>query len=695
MSSDIEQELLATFKTELDEQSQVIVESLLSLEKNNLTEEEKNIIIQTLFRAAHTIKGAARSVSINDVGEIAHNMEDLFIKIQKKQITLTHEMISSCLESVDLMKEAMSPKKKTITHQANSIRVDVAILDNVSSLMDDLVMNKIALEELINKLHGIEVLSKRFFQVWTKLNNYIEGQFSESLTEELHKINDEGEDLLLEQNFQFLDFKKNVKFKINEMTILSHVMQEEVNKLRLVPASVMFNLIPRQVRDLAHELKKSVNLEIIGSDVKMDKMVLDAIKDPIIHLLRNAIDHGIEDAETREKHKKSVEGKLTIEIVDKGNQIQINISDDGSGIDLERVKHIAENMKLFTRAELDEADPNEILKMIFLPGFSTKKAVSSVSGRGVGLDVVTTNLERVKGRVEVSTDFGKGTVFTLLLPLTLSSEHGLLIKSQGNIYAIPSMAIDRIYATSNQNIKAVAGGHVVMLDKHPAPVFLLSALIGGRSDYGVSNQQVTMVIVKKGRQRVALLVDDVMSEREMIIKPLQPPLSNLACVAGGTLSDDGQVIYVLNPSNLVDRALNNAQVTPISFNQKQQEVVQAPHILVVDDSITTRTLERNILESRNYLVTVAVNGREAWDLLQKINFSIIITDVNMPEMDGFELTAKIKQSTRFKDLPVVIVTSLESEEEKRRGIEVGANAYIIKSQFESGALLEIVSQLVK
>jgi two-component system chemotaxis sensor kinase CheA len=307
--------------------------------------------------------------------------------------------------------------------------------------------------------------------------------------------------------------------------------------------------------------------------------------------------------------------------------------------------------------------------------------------------VVKTSLRQLKGEVSVHSKAGEGTTFTLYLPLTLSGERGLLVNVNNQLFVIPTHSVEHVWMISINDIIDIEGTQAVLLNKHPIPLRVLAVTLGLEESNAHLGQDLSIVVIREGKTVVAFLVDAIVGEREIIIKPLNKPIKHLPCVSGGTLLERNQVVVVLNPADLIRRSLNINMAYRINIDilEKVEDIV---HILVADDSITTRTLEKNILESRNYKVTVAVNGKEAWDLLQKEKFSLLITDVNMPLMDGFVLTENVKNNEKLRNLPVIIVTSLGSEAEKARGLDVGADAYIIKNEFESGALLKIVSQLV-
>ncbi len=728
-------QLIETFKSELDEQSQIIIDGLLLLEKNNLSDEERNKRVESIFRAAHNVKGASRSLGINDVAQISHAIETLFAFIKKDLTIVPREIIDRCLDAVDKMRSAMEsfvlhkplsfelnellnhlktdeymhPVEKNIPKieapvveakpineatRTETIRVSIEQIDRISALMEEMQVNKIAIDDHYTDLSQLYNKSKQLGQTWSKLFSSIQSIDTKS-DENFQRNFNTSADYIYESQNSIDQMYKNMRGHVNELSTLFNTLQEEIRMLRLVPANHLFSTFPRYVRDLAHENNKEIDLTITGDNIKMDKMVLDGIKDPIIHILRNAVDHGIENKVTREAKGKPPIGHIHINLVEDENRVLIYIEDDGAGIDIKRIGETILNKSLISQSEYEKLNDDELLDYIYHPGFSTKEIITDISGRGVGLNVVKSNLELLKGQVSVKTNLEKGTTFCLSVPFTLTSERGLMIKCGGEIFVVPTNFVQRVLLIKPTDIIEVQGSQAIMLDEHPIALHSLAEILGlSKKDISAKNDLSIIVLQKNSQHRVSFIIDEVLGEREMIIKPLQYPFTSLPCVGGGTLSGSNRIIIVLNSNELIARALQNVKYTPISISTKMTEAPKRPHILVVDDSITTRTLEKNVLESKNYQVTVAVNGQEAWELLQKQKFSLLITDVTMPIMDGFTLTEQVKKNENTNYLPVIIVTSLGSDAEKKRGIEVGADAYIVKNEFESGALLEIVSQLV-
>jgi two-component system chemotaxis sensor kinase CheA len=689
--------LVATFTTELEEQTQVMIDSLLQLEKTQPGEAAFKTHMDTIFRAAHNIKGAARGIGINSVGDLAHQLEDIFSVIRKQNLNLDAADINLVLDAVDKIRAAMTayltntalpfdieefknklivvaselpnsnnmipqadnvPVKEAsdpaVTKSAESIRVSIHNIDRVSALMEEIQVNRISIEDHYTKLNEVILKSKQLLDFFNR--GYPD---KDSFSKHYQLANDETAEIhyLLDQMHQ------NFRTNLNELSILSNSLHDEISRLRLIPAANLLQTLPRYVRTLSQEMHKQIELHLHGEDVKMDKLVLEGLYDPLLHLLRNAIDHGIETAAQRLVLGKSESANLTIEIIDEGNEILIVFKDDGAGIELDKIAATALKKNLITAAELAALNSDEILQLIFYPGFSTKDIITNISGRGVGLDVVKSNLAALKGSVKVETKLNEGTTFYLRVPLTLTSERGLMVRCSNQIFVLPTSSIIRVMNLKPQDMMLVEAEEVVMLDHHPIILRSLAKILNLTVADHHANDVLPLVIVKKDWHTLALIVNEIIGEREIVVKPLQDPLNDLSCISGGTLSSTGQVILVLNIADIITRGLSTSfgpvLTSTIETTTMNKSVV--PHILVVDDSITTRTLEQNVLENKGYQVTVAVNGKEAWDLLQTKPFSMLITDVNMPIMDGFELTERVKQSEKLRMLPVIIVNSLVSD----------------------------------
>ncbi len=732
LDPELMKQLIQVFRSELDEKLQSLTDGLLLLEKG-LEGAEYNACLDALFRDAHNIKGAARGVDVPVVAAIAHSLETLFGLLRRDQSLINGAIVTLCLQSLDHMREAMAvfdtdtalsfdldafikaldqgavveqaltesvapsvPKETSNLPIENEMtRVSLDKLNRLSALVEDLLSTKI---EMQDHLESVQLLDKKlveFSKQWSSSTYFLSQrpQLEQNLAgiASLAKIN-EGINTLSSSSQHIYKQLNATNIRINH---LSEMLENQVRLMRMVPMATLLRPLARSVRDIAQELGKKIDYKISGDEIEIDRPILEGLKDPLVHLLRNAIDHGIEIATDRRAKGKSETGCIHIHVTALGNRIILSIQDDGDGISVDRITEVAIKKNILSAAEIDMMSREEKLNVIFRPGFSSKEIITNVSGRGVGLDVVLSRVNEMKGLVKVDTDEGKGTTFTLSFPLTLSTDRGLMVKAGGTCYAIPTSVVTRVMEINASDLVDIQAGKAVMLDSKAIPAFELARLLELKSAQIDTNHLLSIVIITKDWKNIALFVEEIIGEREIVIKRLQSPLISVRNVAGGSLAGNGEVMVVLNPTDLINSAMLHHSTLDITHETAPSEnTTERKRVLIVDDSITTRTLEKNILEAHGYLVTSALDGLQGWEALNQGVFDLVVTDVEMPGLDGFQLAERIKTSEAYSNIPVVIVTSLANETDKRRGIAVGADAYIVKGQFETKVLLDVIHQLI-
>lgn len=727
-------QLLETFEIELGELSQGITGGLLQLEKKH-SKHERQQILQEMFRAAHNIKGAAKGVGIEAIADMSHRLESIFSAFRKDDLAPDQGIITLCLEMLDCMKESMRafvegegvlpevgelcarldralsggevvPAGKLAHHAvqgdqqslpkiaANMLRVATDRLNEIEDHAEELQAIKITLgDELarVRLLHGrMGALAKRWLAALPLLKRPDTG----NMPEEIRQLFVHGIDTIASLGGVTAEIRKSMQVSQGQLGRLGATLHDDLRRLQLMPAATLLRPLARMVRDTAITLGKEVDLQIIGDDISVDRAVLDRLHDPLMHLVRNAIDHGIETPEERLAQGKPKAGHLVLRVRSEGNQVLISVEDDGCGIDADKVAAVAVERQLASQEELDGMSRDEVLHLVLRPGFSTRDVVTDVSGRGVGMDVAQTNLATMGGNIRLDTAVGKGTTVTMRVPLTLATEHGLIVRASGTQFAIPVIFIDRIMYIAQDEVVEVEGTQAVRVGGNPVPLRGLANVLELGHDETENGAGLNVIVIRSGWRSVAFAVDDIEGEREMVIKPLRPPLWSVRNVKGCTLSGSGGIIMVLDTADLVASALGKG-ASAYAVGRPATGKARQSHVLVVDDSVTTRMLEKNILETRGFKVTVAVDGREAWDLIQSREFDLVVTDIEMPEMDGFALTERIKKSEKYAMLPVIIVSSRSKEEDRLAGIRVGADAYIVKGQFETRILLDVVNQFVR
>ncbi len=462
----------------------------------------------------------------------------------------------------------------------------------------------------------------------------------------------------------------------------------------MLPVSILLESFPRMVRDIAAEEGKELSWEVVGEDTQIDRRVLEELKDPLIHIVRNSIDHGIEGPEAREKHGKPRAGviSLTVERADK-DKVEIAIRDDGGGVDLLMVKEAAVERGFLSEAEALALGEQENLELIFLPELSTSQILTDISGRGLGLAIARERIKTVGGRLTVETMPGAGTIFRIQVPVTLATFRCVLVESRGRIFAIPTASVDQVVRVYPSNVLSVDRRDSIAIDGRPVSLANLGDVLGLRMPTGgedATRNRPAIVLLVSG-SRVAFRVDEVLGEQEVLEKSLGTQLRRVRNVSGATVLPTGEVVPILNPSDL----LRSAALGPAPLELRPAKRDERPReILVADDSVTSRMLVKNILETAGYKVTTAADGEEAFDALSSKSFDLLVSDIDMPRMDGFALCARLRALASTAELPILLLSSRDSREAREKGIDAGADAYISKSGLEQSSLLEVVGRLV-
>jgi two-component system sensor histidine kinase and response regulator WspE len=479
---------------------------------------------------------------------------------------------------------------------------------------------------------------------------------------------------------------------------LSSRLHREVLTSRMRPMSDGVRGFPRLVRDLARALGKQARFKLIGENTGVDRDILDRLEAPLNHLIRNSLDHGIEMPDDRRAAGKAVAGAIRLEARHRAGMLQITLSDDGRGIDLERLRAKVIERGLTTPAVAAHLSETELLDFLFLPGFSTKDQVTELSGRGVGLDVVASMVHAVGGSVRLSSRPGKGTRTILQLPLTISIIRALLVEIAGEPYAFPLSRIDRIFMLDRRDLRELEGKQHAMVDDQliglvEATVVLDVAAEGPRE----LGDLIPVVVASDRSHRFGVVVDRFLGERDLRIWPLDPRLGKVPNINSCSVLENGPPVLIVDVEDLIrsiDNLLSGRRLGKLAVDAGVQQVRVSKRVLVVDDSITVRELERQLLENEGYIVDVAVDGVDGWNALRSAQYNLVVSDVDMPRMNGIQLVEHIKQDARLKTTPVVIVSYKDREEDRMRGLDAGANAYLTKSSFHDQTFLTTVADLL-
>ncbi len=614
-----------------------------------------------------------------------------------------------------------STSSKTGAYRIESIRVETRNLDELMTQAGELTVTKSRINHRLAEVEEIvslwEEWNRDVFAYRFCLDEVAKGDRNGSL-EQLKSFHHRTEERLQKFGELILSLRSSMYEDTARLDLVVDELEEGIRTLRLLPMSTIINLFPRMVRELAKEHGKQVNLVLEGAETRADKLILEEMKDPLIHIIRNAVDHGIETPEERIKQGKPAVATIRIKCYQTSNNIIIEVSDDGRGLDLEKIKQTALKRGICRADELATMTVNQIQALIFAPGFSTRTFVTEVSGRGVGLDVVRTNVERLKGAIAVHSTPGKGCTLQLQLGTTLATAHVLLVLVDQLIYALPVEAVQMAKFISQEEIFSLEGRKTIILEGQPVSVAQLSDLLPINSNipermrvsrsqgaFGTKHhqennkasldQKVPCIILQIGEERLGLLVDALIDEQDVVLKPQSKLLQRVRNISGATILGTGEVCMVLNPQDLIKSVrqqsiiISDAQTIDDRITEKRKKV-----ILLVEDSIATRTQEKRILQSAGYEVVTAVDGLDGWNKLKTRHFDAVVSDIQMPNLDGLGLTAKIREHKEYSELPIILVTSLAKDDDKRRGAEAGANAYITKSSFNQELLLETIERLI-
>jgi len=629
------------------------------------------------LRMVHTLKGAARVIDFGSVVELAHQMETLFSQARLKKVSIhrnTARVILGALDTIeDLVYQFIKQNKVTPELEERSSQALVSITA--------LIQDKPSSEELLQIQSHIETQSAKAPRDRSDV--------------EMIRVKAESLDNLLATASELSGLLQQQKDPAYRR--LSEQLKTEIQRVRRVPLETILDGLPSMVRELAQKQGKRAEVRLYGQEIEADKMVLQALRSPLIHMLRNCISHGLETVQERKNAGKEAEGRVALHFKVVGDMLRIEVEDDGRGLNWEAVNRLGRDRGIIR--EGDSPTRRELAQVIFQPGFSTSTEVTEVSGRGMGLSVVRETLIKLRGNVEVDITERTGTKFVLSVPMKIALDRLILCECQNQTYAIPFSGIDRVLRIQESELRAVEGRLSVFINDVPLPIVSLSSLLNlGPGVLKPDNGKVPIVILNSGLaslgKKAAIAVDRFLGEGEFLVKNLGAIHDENLSLLGAVLLENGIAAPVLNPTHLLGGLGNYQSIstleTPAETITAREIEVGIRRILVVDDSITTRTLEKGILEANGYEVELAVNGEEGLKKLYSQQFDLVISDIEMPVMDGFTFLSEIKKNPRFIDMPVIVVTSKDSLQEQQRGRQLGADHYIVKQKFDQTVLLNAI-----
>jgi two-component system, chemotaxis family, sensor kinase CheA len=760
--------LLATFRLEADGHLQNMVAGLLSLEKTPVA--EQSALVEVIFRAAHSLKGAARAVNLTHVEAVCRSLENVFSATKDRRLIISSDLIDLLLQATDVLgrlvdmndaeatvlklpvatlirqladtltspapglpmpeperKVRPTPSDRTSANSgadtaprpararaSATVRVSAEKLDVVMRQVEELLLPRLAVG------HRVEEIGRAAttLAAWKKQRLQIQPVLRVVDRELTHGIRDGSHSLAaheLPKLLKYLDTEQ-VQIKMLEdqlgrlqqaaaqdqrmLASITDSLRQDVKEMQLLPFSSLLNILPRFSRQLAREQGKNLEMIIQGSELEMDRHILEEMKDPLIHLVRNCIDHGLEPSPVRVGKGKPPQGTITIACSQKDSStVEVLVADDGAGFDIPLMKEAACKLGIVSADEAEHLEEAEATALAFQSGVTTSPIVTDISGRGLGLAIVHEKIEHLGGGIVVKTKPGTGTAFHISLPRALANFRGVLVHASEQLFVIPSTSVERVVRIPHKEILTVENRPTILVDKQPVSlVWLCDVLELPRRPAPVERMDdATAIVLGSGLLRVAFLVDQIVGEQEVLVKALTRPLTRVRNISGASVLGSGRVAPVLNTTDLLKSAAKRPSATQQSapaFSRQEEKKEKKQSILVVEDSITSRVLLKNIMESAGYRVSTAVDGVDGYTLLKTGAFDLVVSDVEMPRMDGFGLTAQIRAEKQFAGLPVVLVTALESREHRERGIDVGANAYIVKSSFDQSNLLEVIRRLI-
>lgn len=590
------------------------------------------------------------------------------------------------------------------TGEIRTLRVESSKLDTLVNQVNELTFTKIKSQKHLHELNNVNAELLEWQKNSIKALNYL--KYYDKKYFQSSGANNPLSFFVKQLLGLFSDNNKKVQDAVMNISTLHRTIQEDnaktglvidnlqdmVKNVRVLPLATVFHLFGRMVRDIAQEKNKQIELEIIGSETSTDKKIIEEIKAPLIHIIRNSIDHGIETPDERIVIGKDPTGKIILRAAQADNKVIIEIEDDGRGINVEKIKEKAVQKGFLTQEEVNSMTQEQITNIIFAPGFSTGEEITNISGRGIGLDVVQSKIAQLNGKVRIISELNKGCCVQIELPTTMATIKVFLVKSSEQTFAVPMEVIDAVLRKDKNEIMSNDGKSVIVFKEKTIPLYDLADTLK-LPKLNSDKTKETILIIENGNKKIALAVDKLLGDQEVLHKKLAPPIYKLKNISGITTLASGETCLILNIADIINTT-TCAKIKTICATTKTYPHNNTYNILLVDDSITTRTLEKNILEKAGYKTQTAQNPIEAFEILENTSFNLIISDIEMPEMNGLEFLNKLKTDEKYADIPVIMVSSLMSPENKKKALELGAKKCITKGEFNQDDFLDGISTIL-
>lgn len=674
--------------------------------------------VNGLFRAAHTIKGSARMLKLTTVTDTSHMLEEVLGALREGSISVTPPLLSLLSRSIDALASLVevvadggqlpppdaqlcaalgaAALGKTLDHPVDEKPKEESF-SAVDVMGDGEPESETPSSEIRLKTPDTVRVQLAKLDALVKMM----GELTSSHNRLLRRLDDVCEaERRLSAKQGVEDHRHWLRGFVGDLrndTLAQGLLMTELGasalSMRMLPLAWAFDPAARMVRDLGRSLGKPVECVVSGAEIELDRQMIDRLSDPLVHILRNCVDHGIEQKEARQAAGKSPQGRISLAARQDGSAVVIEVSDDGGGIALDRIRAKVVQRGLLDAERTAALSEAEVVEMIFLPGFSTSPIITDLSGRGVGMDVVKkTIVDELRGTVSVDSRSGLGTLFQLRLPVSLAMMRVLICETSMIAFGFTAQYVTELVRVSNDELRELAGGQAMVLRNEFVHLVSLAKLLGLPGAVAPYGTDILAVVVHAGSGKLGLVIDALRDERDMVIKPLPPHLASLSLVSGIVVSGDDELVTILHVPRLIEMARmqrGDALIaSPVSTASRNAR------ILVVDDSLNTREIEKEVLESHGFTVTLAEDGLDGWQKAMAGDFDAILTDVEMPGLDGFGLTRKLRGHNKYLNTPIIIITSRDKEDDKRRGIEVGADAYIVKGDFNQTGLVDTLRSLL-
>lgn len=691
--------LQASFFVEAKERLQAIDEIHTEWMQRSVTDHS----IESLFREVHSLKGAARAAGLHEHETLCHNWENLLAHARHTPDVLTDEKISWSMQQLTAMQKLCH----AAIDNSQPERQQTVISDVKRAVKGTVRVNQHQLDELLQSTNAMRQMQQQFSAFLRKLHSQIRSrdvdmqrhQRSDTVAQQLHSLlpqfNSHQQSLLREllsytdwaqaqfrhYHDKLVDQNRELNEFAQQLRRNTDTMHEQLEEILLQPAARLLDGAAAMVRDLADNAHKTIEFVSSIDDIQIDKRMIDELRPVVTHLLRNAVDHGIVNR-----------GAINVRLhATMAGRFELSIGDNGRGIDTEKLYQAALKQGAISPEKKNLTERDKQLLM-FTSGVTTSDMITEVSGRGIGMAITQEILERIGGKLKIQSQLGQGTQFVIDLPTSMSTFQALVVHCENDTYALPVLSVDECIRVCNQDITRIKNRPTINYrDQQLALVFLRDVMGYPRSDSPQESYQI--VILHVHQESIALCVDALVGDQELTVKPLGAPLHTVQLIMGAAEDSLGHLTPIINPNDIL-RIIRLQSPSASALSDRQKTTHKQGKVLVVDDSFTSRGLLKSIIEAAGYLVTTANDGHEAWNVLKQNEFDLLVSDIEMPKMDGFVLTSKVRADHTLNSLPVILVTALQSPEDQTRGLEAGANAYLVKSSFEQDSLLDAIARLI-